>query len=572
MKLNFQQKLILSFLAIFTVFTTGIVVFEQQRARRYKTEALQERLSAYADEVSRYLLLNDATPDSLLLLMPQNLRLTLVARSGKVTYDNMLPDLASVENHGGRPEIARALAKGSGSSVRTSASNSQPYLYYAKDAGNGIIVRVAMPYDINVRLFLKPDNAFLYFVVALFMAGFILIYCVSRRLGRSVRQLRDFSVSLNNGKEKAPLQNFPDDEFGEIGQQLVRDFNIITESKKQLAQEREKLLLHIHTSAEGICFFSSCRKVAFCNGLFLQYFNALSGVEVAPGREILDGADFNQVAGFLNDTGGDSYYETRIGRRGKEFLLRLNIFEDRSFEIILTDITAKEKNRRLKQEMTGNIAHELRTPVTSVRGYLETILNQPLDAATQRRFISKAYGQTLSLSELISDMGMLTRIEDAPDSFRMENVDILSVVEQAFEDMETAIKENSMSVNVDIPRNTVVNGNENLLYSIFRNLTDNAVKYAGKGASVYVGCCNAGDGYYCFSFSDNGAGIADERHLSRIFERFYRISEGRTRDSGGSGLGLSIVRNAIAFHKGTVSVKKRTGGGLEFSFRLPAKK
>jgi signal transduction histidine kinase len=122
---------------------------------------------------------------------------------------------------------------------------------------------------------------------------------------------------------------------------------------------------------------------------------------------------------------------------------------------------------------------------------------------------------------------------------------------------------------VDIPVGTIVSGDKNLLYSVFGNLVDNAIKYAGRGIVIHIGCYHSDSEFYYFTFSDNGTGIADERHLGRIFERFYRISEGRTRDSGGSGLGLSIVRNAIAFHRGTISAKNRPSGGLEFLFKLP---
>ena len=151
MKINFRQKLILSFLLIFTVFTAGIVVFEQQRARRYKTEALQERLDAYADQVSQYRLLHGtaAPMDSLLVLMPSELRLTLIDRTGRVIYDNAFADPGALENHAERPEVTEAVRSGSGTFIRTSTSNNRPYLYYAKDNGGSLIVRVALPYDMQ---------------------------------------------------------------------------------------------------------------------------------------------------------------------------------------------------------------------------------------------------------------------------------------------------------------------------------------------------------------------------------------------------------------------------------------
>ena len=119
-----------------------------------------------------------------------------------------------------------------------------------------------------------------------------------------------------------------------------------------------------------------------------------------------------------------------------------------------------------------------------------------------------------------------------------------------------------------VPDGLKINGNSNLLYSIFSNLTDNAIKYAGDGISIKLNFINEDKNFYYFSFSDTGKGIEDEQHLPRLFERFYRISEGRTRETGGSGLGLSIVKNAVMFHKGVITAKNRKGGGLEFLFQL----
>lgn len=570
MKLNFQQKLILSFLVIFAIFTAGIVAFEQKRAKRYKTEALQERLDAYAGEVARYMLLhgNNAPMDSLLLLMPPNLRLTLVDRSGKVVFDNATAP-ESAGDHSDRPEIAEAEKKGYGTFIRTSASVNQPYLYYAKDNGTPLIVRVALPYDIRVQSFLKPDNVFLYFVIALFLAGFGLIYYVGRHFGKSVRHLRDFSVALNRSNEKIFPPRFTNDELGEIAGQLVNDFNRIRESRKELAQEREKLLLHIQTSAEGVCFFEPNRDIAFYNGLFFQYFNTLSGGTAVSGQEILNNENFKPLVEFLDNAGSDDYYETRFSKHGKEFLLRLNIFEDRSFEVILTDITAKEKTRRMKHEMTGNIAHELRTPVTSIRGFLEIVLDNELSEEKNREYLERAYSQTKTLSELISDMSLLTRIEGKQDAFGFLDIDIHRLLEKVHSDTSAALADKNISFKASIPNGLTVKGNESLLYSIFRNLTDNVIRHAGEGVEIKIKVTEIKDGMLYFSFADNGKGIDNDENLNRLFERFYRINEGRTRETGGSGLGLSIVRNAVLFHGGNISARNIEPHGLEFIFTLP---
>jgi signal transduction histidine kinase len=231
--------------------------------------------------------------------------------------------------------------------------------------------------------------------------------------------------------------------------------------------------------------------------------------------------------------------------------------------------STRKDTGRLKYELTGNITHELRTPVTGIRGCLETILDNPLDDEKKQYFIQTAYNQTLVLSELIQDMSLLTKIGDAPHSFRLESVSIYNLLSDLKKDLHSSLKEKSIKTEWNIGSNVIVHGNRNLIYAIFRNLIDNVIRYAGNNVTVKISKYNENQRFYYFMFSDNGVGIPDNRHLSRLFERFYRVNEGRTRDTGGSGLGLSIVKNAVLFHNGTIVVRNRTGGGLEFAFRLP---
>ena len=566
MKLNYKYRLFLWFGFIFLIFTIGIALFEQSRNRSYKTELLEEKLDSYSDIVNRVITRGGAI-DSLLTLFPPNIRLTFINQQGVVLYDNVVTDLALLENHGNRPEIITAKTSGKGSDIRKSASNSKDYLYYAKYYGEHY-VRVALPYDIQVKHFLRIDNEFLYFIVVLFLIALYFISYAAGLFSKSIRNLSDFFVAAENNKIDEKQFVFPKDELGEISDQIVKSYRELEDSRKKIAQEREKLLQHIHSSEEGVCFFNAENRVEFYNGLFIQYLNLLTDNATIEPLSVFSNDVFSDINAFLSTETDNSYYETNITKHGKYFSVRVIVFDDKSFEVIIYDNTKQEKTRQLKQEMTGNIAHELRTPVASIRGYLETILEQKLDIEKERHFITKAYNRVLTLSELISDMSLITKMEEASDTFRMEEVNILAVVEKLTDDLNIKLKEQNISVHVNIPPTVVVNANENLIYSVFRNLTDNVINYAGKDVAIFISLYNTDDTFYYFSFSDTGTGIKDEKHLNRLFERFYRINEGRTRDSGGSGLGLSIVKNAITFHKGTIVVKNKTGGGLEFLFKL----
>ena len=571
MKITYKQRLSLYFFLIFALFTIGIIVFERSRETKFRTEALKEKLDAYTGIIQASLNKSSESPqqtiDSLSGFLPENLRMTLIDRQGNVTYDNAVGQGLLSENHAERPEVIQARANGKGSHIRTSATNNQKYLYYAKRTNNNFI-RVALPYDIQIHNFLKSDNLFLYYILVLFVITLLLINYVADRFGKSIKKLKEFA-SEDNEPENIQIE-FPEDELGEIGKKIINNYKQIKEREKEITLEREKLLQHVHSSGEGLCFFSSDREVGLYNGLFIQYLNTITDESISDPAIVFTDTSFTDVSDFLSGTViNENYYETQINKQGKHFNIRVNIFEDRSFEIIINDITKQEKTRLLKQEMTSNIAHELRTPVTSIRGFLEIALDRPLDEEIAHSFLSKAHEQTIVLSELIQDMSLITKIEEAPSTFKQEEIYLEELLHSLKEDMSELLSEKNIDFQWENMANVIIRGNSNLLYSIFRNLTDNAIRYAGRDITIMVNKYNEDKNFYYFSYSDTGTGINDERHLNRIFERFYRVNEGRTRDTGGSGLGLSIVKNAILFHKGTIVAKNRAEGGLEFLFKLP---
>ena len=569
MKISYKQKLFLYFFVIFALFTVAILFFEQARERKFKTEALIEKLDAYATAMNATVVNNYdyvAVLDSLSKIFPANIRLTLIDNNGKVLYDNIFHDFLQLGNHAGRPEVQEAQKQGTGTSIRESDSNHQSYLYYAKRF-NSYYVRVALPYNIQVAHLLKAGDIFIYFIIGLFLLTLFIIRIVAGRFGKSINQLRDFTMAVECG-EQVPALQFSHDELGEIGAKIAENYRQMKEHKKEIILEHEKLLQHVHSAGEGICFFGAGNKVAFYNGLFIQHLNTIIDEISMDPAVLFVKPVFDKVKAFLEDPEAGHYFETPVSRQGKHFMLRVNRFEDDGFEFIINDITRQEKTRQLKQEMTGNIAHELRTPITGIRGYLETVLEQSLDAEKQRYFINKAYNQTLLLSELIQDMGLITKIEDAPHTFSIEPVKIKTLIADLCTDLEKALQEKSITVDDRTPDDAAVNGNRHLLYSVFRNLTENVIRYAGTDVTIIISKYNEDNDYYYFSYADTGAGVSDEQHLVRLFERFYRVNEGRTRESGGSGLGLSIVKNAVLFHKGTITAKNRAGGGLEILFTL----
>lgn len=226
-----------------------------------------------------------------------------------------------------------------------------------------------------------------------------------------------------------------------------------------------------------------------------------------------------------------------------------------------------EKENRMRRELTQNIAHELKTPVASILGYTDTIIDSPdIAEEVKNQFIARTNAQARRLSTLLQDISTLNRMDYAKDMITMERVNISVLFADIVQETAIAMEAHQMKLQNYLPQDIIVHGNYSLLYSIFRNLMDNAINYAGQGTEIEVSAEQL-SGFWHFTFKDNGTGIPAQ-HQPRIFERFYRIDKGRSREMGGTGLGLAIVKNAVLMHGGTISVSTPDTGGLAFDFTV----
>ena len=237
--------------------------------------------------------------------------------------------------------------------------------------------------------------------------------------------------------------------------------------------------------------------------------------------------------------------------------------------------TTRQEQDILKRQLTQNIAHELKTPVASIQGYLETILDNPnINDSMREQFLKRCYAQSQRLTSLLQDISTLNRMDDAPDMIGTEDVNISEIVANIQKETALQLQQKQMSFVNKLPNDVMVKGSPSLIYSVFRNLTDNAIAYAGTSTTITLTAQpienideEMKSPKWQFTFSDNGVGVPVE-HLPRLFERFYRVDKGRSRKMGGTGLGLAIVKNAVLLHGGTIRVVNNFNGGLRFDFTL----
>lgn len=226
----------------------------------------------------------------------------------------------------------------------------------------------------------------------------------------------------------------------------------------------------------------------------------------------------------------------------------------------------QEKNR-IKRQLTNNINHELKTPVASIQVCLETLLSGiSLTETKKQELIERRYTHNERLRRLLEDVSLITRIEDGSNSIDREPVVINDLLDEIADEILIMPEGERFCLEVDFDKHVVVNGNQSLLGSIFRNLTENAISYSG-GKTISITLAEDNDKFCRIIFEDDGQGV-DQASLSRLFERFYRVDKGRSRSKGGTGLGLAIVKHAVLFHGGTITVSNRPTGGLRFEFTL----
>lgn len=227
----------------------------------------------------------------------------------------------------------------------------------------------------------------------------------------------------------------------------------------------------------------------------------------------------------------------------------------------------QQEKIRIKKQLTNNINHELKTPVTAIQVCLETLLSHP-DIAEEKRadFLQRCYNDSERLRRLLADVSTITRMDEGSQAITKGPLDLSETIRDAVSECKAAHPEPAIEIHTDCPETLLLTGNCSLLASVFRNLLDNAMAYSD-GKNIFISVVEDTPLYCKLIFADDGVGI-EETHLPHIFERFYRVDKGRSRKLGGTGLGLSIVKNAILFHGGTVTACNRPAGGLEFTFTL----
>jgi two-component system phosphate regulon sensor histidine kinase PhoR len=510
-------------------------------------------------------------------------RLTLLAPDGAMLADSELADAAEVrtaENHADRTEIVAAMKNGSGTARRTSPTIGQRYHYFAKRIdreGKPVgVVRAALPTAPLLAEAAGLNRRVWTIGGMLALAAAALAYWVAARLTDPLRSLSFAAEALAAGKyeHRMPIPAGQHDELTTLAASLNEVGRRLAQREGQLRSTSQTQATVLEAMTESVIAVDRSEKVLFANASAARAlgFNA-ARVEGHPLLEAVRSHELRAVVQQALRTRKPGNSE--IAWRGKP----QRIFDVLATPlpgdplpgvvIVLRDVSEVKRLEQMRQQFIANVSHELKTPLSSIKAYTETLLGGAMkDPVHGQRFLERIDEQAGRLHQLIMDMLSLARIESSQAPLELTNVSLGRVVQRTVIDHERLAASKQVTLENRIGETTIgVRADEEALRQILNNLIDNAVKYTPAGGRVTVTGRVEGPVVLC-EVTDTGPGIPAEHH-SRLFERFYRVDKARSRELGGTGLGLSIVKHLTQAMGGSVQVTSQVGQGSTFTVRLP---
>jgi two-component system phosphate regulon sensor histidine kinase PhoR len=506
-------------------------------------------------------------------------RITIIDAGGDVIADSEeAPE--QMDNHATRPEVAEALAGSEGRALRFSYTVDTRMMYLAIPVGEGTkrrVLRVAVPLNT-----IKETNWAIYrqmalIVVAISILASILSWLVSRRVMRPLVALKVGAARFARGDFAEPLPVPDSEEIASLAEALNEMARQCAYRIQAMEQQRNEQDAVFSSMMEGVLAVDSDLRIISMNetasGLLHVDPNTIKGRPILEAVRNMPLHDLVQSALRSQDP---VEAELTVGQRAPRLLkaqgavLRNGSGKAMGAVVVLNDITRLRRLEEVRQDFVANVSHELKTPITSIKGFVETLLDDP-DSSPEntRRFLQIIEKQANRLDAIIEDLLSLSRLEQTKGtiSLKIERAPVLPVIEAAVELCQHQADGRSIRIQVECPPELAAPVNPPLLEQGLVNLINNAVKYSDDGQAVFVHAYGE-DGQLKIEVIDEGTGI-HANELDRIFERFYRIDKARSRDQGGTGLGLSIVKHIAQVHSGGVTVSSTPGEGSTFTLCLP---
>ena len=507
------------------------------------------------------------------------IRLTIIKTNGKVIGDSQ-EEPQVMDNHSNRPEIISAIEGKTGTAIRYSNTLNKEMLYLARlysISNSEVVIRTSLPDESLSTTLRSLQKRLIYGGLVILLIGTVLSYIISKTIANPIIKLTDQvdRLRIGNLREKITIKG-------------TREIDILTSSfndlAKQLADRIDSITLQsndqkaiLSSMIEGIIATDNKGIVKRINPAAISILNIDKGGIVG-----------KQLQKLINNVDIKEYFERFLNKRDsgiKEITIPANRYqvirlygvelEDNDSNrigslFVLSDISQIKKLERIRQDFVANVSHELKTPITTIKGFVETLEAVKIkDKKTIRKYLNFIGKNTDRMNTIISDLLELSRLEqqEYDTSEALKEHELKIVLESAIQECEYQAEKKSIELILDCDSNIKIPIDIGLMTQAIINLIDNAIHYSEKKSTVKITSKKIKNSVH-ISVTDEGPGI-EAKHLARLFERFYRVDKSRSRKHGGTGLGLAIVKHIANIHKGNVSVESVVGNGSTFTIIIP---
>lgn len=551
----FRYLLGIALLTLFLSTVASMFVFYSGYAKR-SNEDLRNIVMTMGESLNKYE--DDITYLEGLANKKLDFRITLIREDGEVLYDSK-KDVKLLPSHKDRPEVIEAKKLGYAQVERYSNTLSKDLYYVSLRLDDGNMIRISREMDNLVGAFTK--------VLPLDILMSLVIFIVAAFVSSSLTK-KTFDP-LNNLEED--LINIDTNIFPEISpfiNRIKRQKLTIDENYKEIARERDTINTILKNMRESLVIVDENKNLLTVNDSAREIFNSKRDIL---GENIINLIRDEEILKMADEAleGKSTEAITRIGNR--DYKCYVNpVFEDkrvRGLLILFIDETEEIRALRLREEFSSNVSHELKTPLTSISGFSELLVNDLVEDKDKEGFYKLIYNDSKRLLSLVEDIMKISGLENAGE-YDKEEVDLREIISEILKGYEGLIEEKNIKVNFEGDGSLFEN--RTMIWELFSNLINNGLKYNKEGGRLDIKISEEEENYKVL-IADTGIGIPQE-DLARIFERFYRVDKSRSRRVGGTGLGLSIVKHILQNIDGKVKIYSQLGQGTTFELLLKKSK
>lgn len=566
-----RKKILLSMVSIllfsFVIITTFLLLIVNYQ---YK-ENIKYNLRMSNQTINKLLInsnLNEKEIFSKNIFTDTAIRITYIDKEGKVLEDSEA-STDTLDNHNTREEVVEARKNGFGTSIRFSDSVKKDMMYYATAFKDGNIIRSSMPMEVISGLEWKTIRYYIIAIAFVFLLAVLSAFRLSNVLVKPIEELELITSKVAYGELDRRVKTFSKDEIGKLG----RTFNNMADRLKNTLEEamdkQNRLEAILKSMDSGVIAVDKKYRVIMIN----PYAKKIFGIEKdIIGQNLMDHIRNYQLEDILKNN-IEAYHEIKI-IWPSETDLRIrtaDIINQGGYigtVAVVQNITDVKKLENMRSQFVANVSHELKTPLTSIKGFAET-LKYVEDSKTKDKFLDIINDEAERLTRLINDILILSDIESSKDlKNEIVKFNINETIKDVYNLMKNTADNKKITLNIEEEAISSIIGSKDRFKQMLINLVDNAIKYSDKKSSVTIGI-KTEENYTVIWVEDSGYGIPGA-DISRLFERFYRVDKARSRALGGTGLGLAIVKHIVLNFNGTIEVKSEIGKGSKFTIKLPS--